>query len=202
MLKKYFSKKITYQNVKDHIFSRQFCIQVIAVALTIGYTLYLPWSASIARNTVLFSTIPELTISLLFSSIVAVIFTLLYYYKARPDTSVKNIFGALFCFFFLPLTLTLNWASSYVYLFPEKTLSYATDYDVTFPGPYSSGRSGRCEAGLLIKETYTSRWLNLCSSQKALRLGEHKKQGMDGVFVTVKVNRVGAWISHYEFTWK
>jgi hypothetical protein len=98
------------------------------------------------------------------------------------------------------LTLSLNAFDAYVYLFPDKTISYTSDYDVSIPGPYR-GRY-RCEAGVWLKDISTSRWIELCSSKEELKIGNKRQQGMDAVWVTARVNRVGSYIVDYQFIFK
>ncbi|HAH0308651.1 TPA: hypothetical protein ACIYV6_005231, partial [Escherichia coli] len=56
---------------------------------------------------------------------------------------------------------------------------------------------GHCEAGLWLKVQNTSRWIQLCTNKEFLR--SHHKQGMAGVWVTARVNKIGSYIVKYEF---
>ena len=46
---------------------------------------------------------------------------------------------------------------------PGDIVHYESEYEIVYPGP-SFSRSGRCEAGLLIKDLYTQRWIQLCTN--------------------------------------
>lgn len=98
--------------------------------------------------------------------------------------------------FCLGFILSLNCYDVCVYLFPDKVISYESEYDVVFPGP-SIGKYGHCEAGLWLKDQNTSRWIQLCTNKEFLR--SHHKQGMTGVWVTARVNKIGSYIVKYEF---
>ena len=98
--------------------------------------------------------------------------------------------------FCLGCVLSLYCYDVYVYLFPDKIIGYESEYEVVFPGP-SRGKYGHCEAGIWLKDQNTTRWIQLCTNKEFLR--NHRKQGMTGVWVTARVNKIGTYIVKYEF---
>ena len=82
----------------------------------------------------------------------------------------------------------------YVYFYPDKVVSYDTEYKVVHPGP-SKGKYGRCEAGLKIKDQHTGYWFNICYSDNELgkeRIGDH---GV--VWVKTRINEAGSYLESY-----
>ncbi|AHY06496.1 membrane protein [Serratia plymuthica] len=114
----------------------------------------------------------------------------------KPFWDIVQPFFCGLCFFGIP---GLMYHDYMVWFFPKKTVSYVTDYDVTFPGP-SRGKHGHCEAGLQIKDKTLGHWITLCSSKEALR--QQRKQGMDGIFVVEQVGHYGIRLISTTFTWK
>ncbi|AWH89694.1 hypothetical protein [Limnobaculum parvum] len=170
-------------------------LAVVISSLLLAVNWYLLWSASISNRTVLIPEFPFFTITLIVSAIFGIIFLLCKQFKRTiKERLVIFLFGTC-----ISLVVCSNLFDVYVYLFPEKTISYITEYKVSYLGP-RRGKFGRCEAGLRIKEQYTGRWIEFCSSKEALKPGEQRKQGMNGVFVVAKVNKLGAYIVQYEFT--
>lgn len=92
--------------------------------------------------------------------------------------------------------LILNIFDVYVYLFPDEVITYTSEYEIVFPGP-SRGKSGRCEAGLWVKDRHTNQWKQLCINQKILLT--KRKQGMTKVMITARINQLGTYIVDYQF---
>jgi len=193
----YFRKK----RLMDRVFSKQNFFVVVIFGLLAAFVFYLGWGAGVSRRVVFFQTFPAFTWTISFSLIGGLFCAWRVFYRRPVGKTVKHMFEMFFCGFSLVFVLTMNIFDVYVYLFPKEVTRYITDYDVSFPGP-SRGKSGRCEAGLWIKDLHTSRWIQLCSSKAELAVGEDHKQGMDGILVTTKINSIGTYIVNYEFTYK
>ncbi|MFZ4833179.1 hypothetical protein [Rouxiella sp. Mn2063] len=193
----YFRKK----RLMERIFTKNNGFVVVCFAFLAAYIAYLGWSSSISHRVVFFRSFPAFAWTLTVSLIGGLFFAWRGFYYRPVGKTAKHIFEMFFGGCALLFVLTMNMFDVYVYLFPKEVTSYVTDYDISFPGP-SRGKNGRCEAGLWIKERHTSRWIQLCSSKAELAVGEHHKQGMDGVLVTAKINSIGTYIINYEFTYK
>ncbi|RNM05930.1 hypothetical protein [Dickeya undicola] len=196
-------RELTIKDVIDLVFSiRTLCLLAANIsALSLGY--YLLWSSNIADHTILVTGLPKESSALKVATVTGISITFIVS-VFRPSKgmieklkqwSISFTFSSAFGF-----ALVINMFEVYIYLYPEKVIDYVTDYKVTFPGP-SNGKH-RCEAGLWIKEQYTGRWLELCSSKEQLKFGENRRQGMDGMYVVAQVNRYGSYIQHYEFAFK
>ncbi|PLR40901.1 hypothetical protein CYR55_06195 [Chimaeribacter californicus] len=194
----HYLKKKTF---KRRFLSKEKLFVYLITTILITFMMYLSWAIKISRSTILFSSFPQLTWILTISALGGLPFAWRACCRRPIGETPKYIFQTYFSGFSLFLLLSLNAFEVYVYLFPDKIISYVTDYDVTFPGP-PRGRSGRCKAGLLIKDLHTSRWIELCSSKEALKISDKRKQGMDGMWITTKVNELGTYIVKYEFTYK
>lgn len=196
-------RELTIKDITHLIFSmRMLCIIAVnAVILATGY--YLLWSAAISQNTILVTDLPKESIALKVALVTGIGITFIVNFFRPAKRIIEKLkqwslfftFSAAFGF-----ALAINMFEVYIYLYPEKVIDYVTDYKVTFPGP-SNGKH-RCEAGLWIKEQYTGRWLELCSSKEQLKLGENRRQGMDSMYVVAQINRYGSHIQHYEFAFK
>lgn len=112
----------------------------------------------------------------------------------KPHSDMMEPFLGGMCFFGM---LGLMYYDYVVWFFPEKTVSYITDYNITVPGP-SRGKSGQCEAGLKIKDQTLGYWITLCSSKKELQ--QRRKPGMDGIYVVEQINHYGIRLISNEFT--
>ncbi|WP_437615728.1 hypothetical protein [Erwinia sp. V71] len=198
-----------YLNIKRGQFSAAMVRKVIwgcvVSAPILAFCYYMLWALNISRSTVLIKSLPAETIYLTLAGVLGVGFAWRAFCQRDSQPAGKKLkyvgekfmFGA-FIGFFLPLNSFDVW----IYLFPDQTIRYITDYEITFPGP-SRGKNSRCEAGIWIREKHTDRWRLLCSSKEEVRLdGKYRQRGMDGMWVTARINKLGAYVEHYEFGYK
>lgn len=161
-----------------------------------GLCWYMLWASAISHYTVLQNTVPEWT-TYFCTGITTGSLSFIYAFYIRTfNRTLKYLLNAFTGGFCLGFILSLNCYDVCVYLFPDKVISYKSEYDVVFPGP-SKGKYGHCETGLWLKDQNTSRWIQLCTNKEFLR--SHHKQGMAGVWVTARVNKIGSYIVKYEF---
>jgi hypothetical protein len=153
------------------------------------------FSLRLSRKTVIADTVPELltyiTISALFG-LVGAIFTA---FRCPGRDALKHItkaFGS--CFFMIFITSWYGY-DMYVYFYPDKVVSYDTEYKVVHPGP-SKGKYGRCEAGLKIKDKHTGHWFNICYSDN--NLGKEQIRDYGEVWVKTRVNEAGSYLESYK----
>ncbi|MEV3816136.1 hypothetical protein RI537_08420 [Aeromonas salmonicida] len=153
------------------------------------------FSLRLSRKTVIADTVPELltyiTISALFG-LVGAIFTA---FRCPGRDALKHItkaFGS--CFFMIFITSWYGY-DMYVYFYPDKVVSYDTEYKVVHPGP-SKGKYGRCEAGLKIKDKHTGYWFNICHSDN--NLGKEQIRDYGEIWVKTRVNEAGSYLESYK----
>ncbi|MDM5151386.1 hypothetical protein [Aeromonas salmonicida] len=153
------------------------------------------FSLRLSRKTVIADMVPELltyiTISALFG-LVGAIFTA---FRCPGRDALKHItkaFGS--CFFMIFITSWYGY-DMYVYFYPDKVVSYDTEYKVVHPGP-SKGKYGRCEAGLKIKDKHTGYWFNICYSEN--NLGKEQIRDYGEVWVKTRVNEAGSYLESYK----
>ena len=195
-----------YIEAKRFIFSLRFVYTIIILGIAFLVFWYMAWTSALSRRTLLINSLPELTIYLASAGVVGFCFAL-WAFRKRPQSNPlkllkfigeRFIFGA-FIGFFVPL----NSFDVYVYLFPAKKVTYIAEYRLSFPGPqYGKSKRQRCEAGIWVKDPYTSRWIHLCSSKGEVHFGGARQRGMDDLKVTARVNALGTYIESYSFTWK
>ncbi len=149
----------------------------------------------LSDKTVIAESVPELltyiTISALFG-LVGAIFTA---FRCPSRDALKHITKAFgYCFFMMFIS---SWSGydMYVYFYPDKTISYDTEYKVVHPGP-SKGKSGHCEAGLKIKDKHTGYWFNICYSNN--KLGKERIGDYGVVWVKTRVNEAGSYLESYK----
>lgn len=190
-------------NIKNNRHLKKDYKIITFITFFILFVFYISWASRISNNTILIKSDSEVKLSLIVIGIMATAATISAARLASaPRTRNDCIFissmfiaGGL-----VGLTLSLNAFDAYVYLFPDNTISYTSDYDVSIPGPYR-GRY-RCEAGVWLKDIQTSRWIELCTSKEELKIGNKRQQGMDALWVTARVNHVGSYIVDYQFIFK
>ncbi|WP_162286518.1 hypothetical protein [Pantoea stewartii] len=164
-----------------------------------GWCWYMPWASGISRNTILKKSVPEWETYISFGALIGV-FSLVYaFYSPNFNKKLKDLSSAFFGGFCLGFVSILNCYDVCVYLFPDKIIGYESQYEVVFPGP-SRGKYGHCEAGIWLKDQNTTRWIQLCTNREYLH--SHRKQGMTGVWVSARVNKIGSYIVQYEFIYK
>lgn len=170
------------------------------IALLLAYFALMFFSFRFRFTVFLYDWVPQFTTALTAGAIGG----LWCAWKALPQLRMQNkpfwdiaqpFFGGL-CLFVVPGLLYHEYV---VWFFPEKTVSYVTEYDVVFPGP-STGKSSHCEAGLQVKDKTLGHWITLCSSKEELR--QQRERGMDGIFVVEQVSHYGVRLVRTEFTWK
>ena len=191
--------------IKTNRYIKKDCKLIISIIFFILFIFYISWASRVSNNTILIKSGTEVKLSFIVI-VIGIMATAAGISAVRlaavPRTRNDCIFilsmfiaGGL-----IGLTLSLNALDAYVYLFPDKTIYYVSEYDVSIPGPYR-GRY-RCEAGVRLKDIHTSRWIELCTSKEELKIGNKRQQGMDAVWVTARVNRVGSYIVNYQFIFK
>ena len=161
-----------------------------------GWFWYMLWASSISNNTILQKSVPEWITYISFGALIGSFSLIRAFYLRTFNKTLKYLCNAFFGGFCLGFVLSLNCYDVYVYLFPDKIIGYESEYEIVFPGP-SRGKSGHCEAGIWLKDQNTTRWIQLCTNKEFLR--NHRKQGMTGVWVTARVNKIGTYIVKYEF---
>jgi len=193
-----YRKRSALRRLLDIDFGKWLAIAPILITLII-YVAILLFAGRFRFTVFVYKWVPEWTTALTAGAIGGLIIAALMMPQMRrenkPWWEIIKIFGFGVMLIGLP---ALSYYEYLVWFFPEKTVSYVTEYDVTFPGP-SKGKHGHCEAGLLIKDKTLGRWVTLCSSKEYL-LKEHK-QGMDGIYVVENVSRYGVRLTYTEFTW-
>lgn len=157
---------------------------------------YMLWASSISKNTILQKSVHEWIVYISFGVFVGCVSLVYAFYQRTFNKTLKYLLNAFLGGLFFGFMLILNCYDVYVYLFPDKIIGYKSEYEVVFPGP-SRGKHGHCEAGIWLKDQNTSRWIQLCTNKDYLY--SHRKQGMTGVWVTARVNKIGTYIVKYEF---
>ncbi|MCL2893132.1 hypothetical protein [Brenneria tiliae] len=188
-----------YRKTITYVFSKDFFLLVTVLAIMSPIFWYMLWASHLSHNTILIETFPEFTIYITTGAILGLIFAGRATYFRPVNKTPKYILEMFLGGFALGFVSILNIFDVYIYLFPDKVINYTSEYEVVFPGPYR-GKYGRCEAGIWIKDAYTDRWKQLCTSKEALF--KKRKQGMNEVWVTVRVNELGSYIVDYKFTYK
>ncbi|WP_429193257.1 hypothetical protein [Aeromonas salmonicida] len=167
---------------------------IFLLLLVLWFSILL-FSLRLSRKTVIADTVPELltyiTISALFG-LVGAIFTAFRCPGRDALTHITKAFGS--CFFMIFIT-SLYGYDMYVYFYPDKVISYDTEYQVVHPGP-SKGKYGHCEAGLKIKDKHTGYWFNICYSND--KLGKEQILDYGEVWVKTRVNEAGSYLESYK----
>ncbi|TDS96097.1 hypothetical protein EDF78_103567 [Rahnella sp. BIGb0236] len=170
--------------------------------ILIGFLIYifiLIFSSRFRFTVFLFEWVPVLSTALSVAAGCSIVAAVIMFATTRRRRKIFQEIIKPISFFFIFIGLpALTYYDYYVWFLSDNTVRYVTEYDVTFPGP-SRGKSGHCEAGLLIKDKTLNRWITLCSSKAQLQK-EHK-QGMDGIYVVENVSRYGIRLIDTEFTW-
>ncbi|UNK63215.1 hypothetical protein [Buttiauxella ferragutiae] len=154
------------------------------------------WASSISHNTILQKSVPEWATYISFGVLIGCFSFIHAFYLRTFNKTIKYLCNEFFGGFCLEFVLSLNCYDVYVYIFPDKIIGYESAYEVVFPRP-SRGKHGHCEAGIWLKDQNTTRWIQLCTNKEFLR--SHRKQGMTGVWVSARVNKIGTYIVKYEF---
>ena len=159
------------------------------------------WLASIlfktnlSDKTLIADLVPEsltyITISALFGLVGAIVTSFL----CPGRNALKYIAKAFGSCFFMMFITSLYGYDMYIYFYPDKVVSYDTEYKVVHPGP-SKGKYGRCEAGLKIKDKYTGLWFDLCYSDS--ELGKAQIRNYGEVWVKTRVNEAGSYLESYK----
>ncbi|WP_279205916.1 hypothetical protein [Obesumbacterium proteus] len=190
-------------NIKNNRHIKKDYKLITFITFFILFIFYVSWASRISSNTIIIKSYSEVKLSLIVIGIMATA-AAISAVKLTYAPRIRNDCIFILCMFIagglVGLALSLNALDAYVYLFPDKTIYYTSEYDVSIPGPYR-GRY-RCEAGVRLKDIHTSRWIELCTSKEELKIGNKRQQGMDAVWVTARVNRVGSYIVNYQFIFK
>lgn len=190
------------KNNKNRYIKKDYSLTIFITSFIL-FIIYTSWASIISENTILMESMHEIKLMFIvmgiFATGAAIAATRLVY----PCCSRVGFIFILTMFIFggtIGLGLSSNALDAYVYLFPDKTIYYASQYDVLIPGPYRG--KYRCKAGIRLKDIHTSRWVYLCASKEELEIGNKRKPGMDAVWVTARVNSVGSYIVNYQFIFK
>lgn len=187
-----------FNSYKKSIFSKtNIAVWVMFTVLGLWFW-YMLWASTLSHRTVLMGFVPEWMVYITTGAVVGLFFAGRTVYRRPIDKTSKYVLEMFFCGFCFGFICVLNSFDVYVYLFSDNLIHYESEYEVVFPGP-ARGKSGHCEAGLWIKDVHTNRWLQLCTNKKDL--SAKRKQGMDRVWVTAKVNDIGSYIVNYEFVY-
>lgn len=165
-------------------------VTLILAPLVICF-IYMIYAMKISRQVVLMESTPEWTTYISISVIAGCVYS---FFHRGSRTNIIELFFMGFCAGFM---CSLNLYSVCTALLPGDIVSYKSKYEIVYPGPYVGRFGSRCEAGLLVKEMHTQRWKQFCTNKK--ELDSQIKQGMDSVWVTVKANKIGAYIINYKF---
>lgn len=159
------------------------------------------WLASIlfktklSDKTLIADLVPEsltyITISALFGLVGAIVTA----FRCPRRHALKYIAKAFGNCFFMMLITSWYGYDMYVYYYPDKVVSYDTEYKMVHPGP-SKGKYGRCEAGLKIKDKHTGHWFDLCYSDS--ELGKAQIRNYGEVWVKTRVNEAGSYLESYK----
>ncbi|BCQ36445.1 hypothetical protein ERHA54_40420 [Erwinia rhapontici] len=186
----FYSKKSIFSKVN---------MTVLAMFLVMGlWFWYMIWASILSHRTVLMEFVPEWMVYITTGAVIGLFFAGRTVYRRPVNKTPKYVLEMFFGGFCFGFICVLNIFDVYIYCFPDNLIRYESEYEVVFPGP-SRGKSGHCEAGLWIKDPHTNRWLQLCTNKK--ELSYKRRQGMDRVWVTAKVNHIGSYIVEYEFVY-
>ncbi len=159
------------------------------------------WLASIlfktrlSDKTLIAGLVPELLTYITISALFGLVGAIVIAFRCPRRNALKYIvksFGS--CFFMMLITSWYGY-DMYVYFYPDKVVSYDTEYKVVHPGP-SKGKYGRCEAGLKIKDKHTGYWFNICYSDN--NLGKEQIRDYGEVWVKTRVNEAGSYLESYK----
>ncbi|MEQ9887424.1 hypothetical protein [Pectobacterium zantedeschiae] len=188
-----------YKKMITYLVSKDFRVTLLVVSIILSIFWYMLWASSLSRRTILIKTLPDFTIYLTFGLVLGLIFAGRAFYSRSVKKKLKHTLEMFFGGFVLGFLSIVNIFDVYVYLFPDEVISYTSDYKIVFPGP-STGKSSRCEAGLWIKDVHTDQLKQLCTNRETLF--KKRRQGMDELWITAKVNKLGTYIVDYRFTYK
>jgi len=173
---------------------------LVAACLVFGaWLLYMLWAVRIGTRTVLMPSVPEWTTYTVVGCLVGLVFAGRAIYYRPGGRSSKRVAESFFGGFCLGLVLSLHIYDVCTYLLPGEIVHYESAYELNIPGR-SYGRSGRCEAGVRLKDLNTERWIELCTTKSELY--DRRKKGMSAVWVTAHSNKIGSYILGYEFIYK
>lgn len=157
------------------------CAPIVAL---VGWAM---WAGAVRHNVFLAAEAPVLAVALacgvlcgLLGCTVSLLRT--WFWLVIPADGASHLLKvftvlAVVTAFFPGLTL----CEQYVYLFPARTTTYVTDYELAKPGP-SDVKGKACELGLRIRDPQRQGWIELCSSGAAL-----KQQGYDESMARIRV---------------
>ncbi|MBA0208361.1 hypothetical protein [Pectobacterium brasiliense] len=188
-----------YKKAITYLLSKDFLVTLLVLSIMLSIFWYMLWASQLSRRTVLIDTFPELTIYLTFGLVLGLIFAGRAIYSRSVKKKLKHMLEMFLYGFVLGFLSIVNIFDVYVYLFPDEVISYTSDYKIVFPGP-STGKSSRCEAGIWVKDVHTGQFKQLCTNREMLF--KKRRQGMDELWITARVNELGTYIVDYRFTYK
>ncbi|WP_233961350.1 hypothetical protein [Pectobacterium versatile] len=188
-----------YKKAITYLLSKDFLVTLFVLSIMLAIFWYMLWASQLSRRTILLETLPELTIYLTFGIVLGLIFAGRALYSRSAKKKLKHMLEMFLGGFVLGFLSIVNIFDVYVYLFPDDVINYTSDYEIVFPGP-PKGKTSRCEAGLWIRDVHTGQLKQLCTSRETLF--KKRRQGMDELWVTARVNKLGTYIVDYRFTYK
>ncbi|WP_113632996.1 hypothetical protein DUT67_18215 [Pectobacterium peruviense] len=192
-MRRLYKKSITY------LLSKDFLVTLLALSIMLLIFWYMLWASNLSRSTILIKTLPDFALYLTFGIVLGLIFAVRALYSQSIKKKLKHMLEMFMGGFVLGFLLIVNIFDVYIYLFPDDVINYTSDYEIVFPGP-SKGKSSRCEAGLWIKDVHTGQFKQLCTNRETLF--KKRRQGMDELWITARVNKLGTYIVDYRFTYK
>ncbi|MEQ6967058.1 hypothetical protein [Pectobacterium polaris] len=192
-MRRLYKKAITY------LLSKGFLVTLLVLSIMLSIFWYMLWASQLSRRTILIESLPDFTIYLTFGIVLGLIFAGRALYSRSVKKKLKHMLEMFLYGFVLGFLSIVNIFDVYVYLFPDDVINYTSDYEIVFPGP-STGKSSRCEAGLWIRDVHTGQLKQLCTNREALF--KKRRQGMDALWITARVNELGTYIVDYRFTYK
>ncbi|RUR92624.1 hypothetical protein [Pectobacterium polaris] len=188
-----------YKKAITYLLSKGFLVTLLVLSIMLSIFWYMLWASQLSRRTILIETLPDFTIYLTFGIVLGLIFAGRALYSRVVKKKLKHMLEMFLYGFVLGFLSIANIFDVYVYLFPDDVINYTSDYEIVFPGP-STGKSSRCEAGLWIRDVHTGQLKQLCTNREALF--KKRRQGMDALWITARVNELGTYIVDYRFTYK
>ncbi|ASN87014.1 hypothetical protein WBW39_07210 [Pectobacterium versatile] len=188
-----------YKKAITYLLSKDFLVTLLVLSIMLAIFWYMLWASQLSRRTILIEALPDFTIYLTFGIVSGIIFAGRAFYSRSVKKKLKHTLEMFLGGFVLGFLSIVNSFDVYVYLFPDDVINYTSDYEIVFPGP-PKGKTSRCEAGLWIRDVHTGQLKQLCTSRETLF--KKRRQGMNELWVTARINKLGTYIVDYRFTYK
>ncbi|MEQ9745790.1 hypothetical protein ABRQ05_15970 [Pectobacterium actinidiae] len=188
-----------YKKTITYLLSKDFLVILLVLSIMLPIFWYMLWASNLSRRTILIETLPDFTIYLTFGIVLGLIFAVRALYSRSAKKKLKHMIEMFLGGFVLGFLSIVNIFDVYVYLFPDDEIRYTSDYKIVFPGP-PKGKTSRCEAGLWIRDAHTDQLKQLCTNRETLF--KKRRQGMDELWITARINKLGTYIVDYRFTYK